>query len=281
MCGPDVRQQDGRGPVACKEAHGARRRHRRGRPDGQQGPRPSGGRPTRSLQIKKTRTSANYGAAWRLRIEPRCGRSPVRRIRPGHIDDWIADMVEQGTSASKVIESVGVLKRVLDPAVRDRAVVANPCALGSSPLPRRPKIDRPVLTPAEVERLASAMREEVERVLVRLHTYCGLRIGEALALQRGNVDLEHRTRTVRRSVEDTSGTIVVGPTKTCATRTITLPDALVPELTGLADRGLLFPNPTVGTGATGTGVGTSGIRHVRCPASSRCPTTCERPVRAC
>ena len=196
----------------------------------------------RSLQIKRTRTSANYGAAWRLRIEPRFGRSPVRKIRPGHIDDWIADMIEQGTSASKVIESVGVLKRVLDLAVRDRAIVANPCALRSSPLPRRPKTDRPVLAPVEVERLAAATRQEVERVLVRLLAYCGLRIGEALALERGDVDLERRTLTVRRSVEDTSGTIVVGPTKTYATRTITLPDALVPQLAGLADQGLLFPN---------------------------------------
>lgn len=196
----------------------------------------------RSLQAKKARTKANYGAAWRLRIEPRFGSMPVRRIKPGHVDDWIADMVEQGTSASKVIESAGVLKRVLDLAVRDRAIAVNPCGLRTATLPRRPKTERPVLTPAEVEKLASAMRSEVDRVLVRLLAYCGLRIGEALALQRGDVDLQRRTITIRRSVEDATGQIIVGPTKTYATRTITLPDALVQQLEGIVDGGLVFPN---------------------------------------
>lgn len=210
----------------------------------------TGGRPLRewwpsywrSLQPKKARTAANYGAAWRLRIEPRFGSTPVRRIKPGHVDDWIADMIEQGTSASKVIESAGVLKRVLDLAVRDRAIAANPCALRSSTLPRRPRTDRPVLPPAEVERLASVMRQETERVLVRLLAYGGLRVGEALALEAGDVDLERRTLTVRRSVEDTSGRIIVGPTKTYAARTITLPDALVAQLRGISGDRLLFPN---------------------------------------
>jgi integrase len=210
----------------------------------------TGGRPLRewwpsywrSLQPKKARTTANYGAAWRLRIEPRFGSTPVRRIKPGHVDDWIADMIEQGTSASKVIESAGVLKRVLDLAVRDRAIAANPCALRTATLPRRPKTERPVLSPAEVEKLAAAMRHERERLLVRLLAYCGLRIGEALALEWNDVDLQRKTITIRRSVEDATGTVIVGPTKTYATRTITLPDALVEQLRGVVDDGLVFPN---------------------------------------
>ena len=52
----------------------------------------------------------------------RCGGSSRRTSTTGS-----PSMIEQGVSASKVIESVGVLKRVLDRAVRDKAIPANPC----------------------------------------------------------------------------------------------------------------------------------------------------------
>jgi hypothetical protein len=93
---------------------------------------------------------------------------PVRRIKPSHVDDWIADMSQDGVSPTKVIEAVGVLRRVLERAVRDKALPSNPCAIRSGSLPKRPQTERPVLSPAEVERLASAMTHERDRVLVRL-----------------------------------------------------------------------------------------------------------------
>jgi integrase len=200
----------------------------------------------RSVQSHKVRTKIAYETAWRLRVEPRFGHMPVRRIKPSHVDEWIADMTEQGVSASKVIEATGVLKRVLDRVVRDKAIAVNPCDQRTSTLPKRPKTDRPVLSPVEVERLAMAMANEPDRVLVRLLAYGGLRIGEALALRWTDVDLGRKTLTVRESVEDTMGKVTVGPTKTYAMRTITLPDALATQLhslcTGVDECGLVFPN---------------------------------------
>jgi hypothetical protein len=66
----------------------------------------------RSLQSGKPTTQVNHSTAWRSRIEPRFGNLPVRRIKPSHIDDWIADMNQDGVSPTKVIEAVGVLRRV-------------------------------------------------------------------------------------------------------------------------------------------------------------------------
>lgn len=203
----------------------------------------------RSVQGHKHRTKAGYETAWRLRIEPRFGSIPVRRIKPAHIDGWIAEMRERGTSASKIIESLGVLKRVMDEVVRDKAIPVNPCALRTTRLPKRPKTDRPVLSPVEVERLATAMMHEADRVLVRLLAYGGLRAGEALALRWSDVDLTRKTLRIRESVEDTTGHVIVGPTKTYATRTITLADALVRDLHGIKTgiiphekSPLVFPN---------------------------------------
>jgi integrase len=168
----------------------------------------------RSVQSHKARTKAGYGAAWRLRIEPRFGSTPARRIKPAHVDGWIAEMREQGTSASKIIETLGVFKRVMDEVVRDKAIPVNPCALRTSRLPRRPKMERPVLSPTEVERLAMAMSSETDGVLVRLLAWTGARIGEALALGWDDVNLDRKALTIRRSVEDTAGKLIVGPTKT-------------------------------------------------------------------
>jgi integrase len=202
----------------------------------------------RSVQSNKERTKTGYEAAWRLRVEPRFGGSPVRRIKPAHIDEWVADLVEAGVSASKVIETLGVLKRILDLAVRDGAVAVNPCSLRSARLPRRPTTDRPVLSPSEVQTLARAMSHDSDQVLVKLLAYTGLRIGEALALRWTDVDLDRKVLTVRQSVEDTGGTLIVGPTKTYATRTVTLPNSLVTDLEHRLDRSaaLVFPNRSGG-----------------------------------
>ena len=50
----------------------------------------------RSVQSRKPTTLVNYSTAWRLRIEPRFVSVPIRRIKPSHIDDWIADMNQDG-----------------------------------------------------------------------------------------------------------------------------------------------------------------------------------------
>ncbi len=196
----------------------------------------------RSIQSAKFRTKAGYSAAWRLRIAPRFGSTPVRRIKPSDVDGWISDMIDAGVSRSQLIETLGVARRVLDLALRDKVITTNPCALRSVTLPKQQQKERPVLSPVEVERLASAMKEERDRMLVRLLAYSGVRIGEALALRWSAVDLDRKVMTIRESVEDHSGTIWVGPTKTYATRTVTLPNALVDQMRTRSSAGLVFPN---------------------------------------
>ena len=67
-------------------------------------------------------------------------------IKPSHVDDWVVDMIEQGLSVSKITESLGVLKRVLDRVVRDRVIVTNPCSLRAVTLPKRSQMERLVLS---------------------------------------------------------------------------------------------------------------------------------------
>jgi len=202
-----------------------------------------------SYENLKPGTRASYEVAWRLRVEPAFGSVRVRNIRPSQIDAWVAKMKASGVSPAKIVGAHGVLRRLLDRAVRDRVISVNPCALRETRLPRLPLREHPILTPAEVARLSQAMRREDDKVLTRLLAYGGLRIGEALALRKRNLDPVRHTLTIRESATEVSGQLVVGTTKTSAVRTITLPKSLSAELAALtklhdAPEALIFSTKT-------------------------------------
>jgi len=127
----------------------------------------------KSLSGLKSSTVNSYEIAWRLRVQPKFGSTPVRRIRVSQVEDWIAELSAEGLSASKVLEAYGILKRLLDRAVRDRALPHNPCGNRSTRLPRHTAKDRPVLSPVEVDELASAMKHPLDGTLVRVLAYGG------------------------------------------------------------------------------------------------------------
>lgn len=197
----------------------------------------------KSIGHRRVSTKAAYTRSWTLRVDPGLGATPVRRINANRVDDWLADLLSAGVSVPKAAEAIGVLRRVLARAVRDRAIHTNPALDCNIKLPPQAQTDRPVLTPQQVERLASAMRQQRDQVLVRLLAYGGLRIGEALALQWADVDQAGNGLRIRRSVETSSGAVIVGPTKTYSARDVYLPATLVAQIVELPRRSdLVFPN---------------------------------------
>jgi integrase len=202
-----------------------------------------------SIEVRLRPSSVrDYSYSWSKWIKPRFGAVPVSKILPRDIDRWMADMQAKGMFAQKVRSAFGVLSRLLDRAVRDGAIPVNPASRRSDPLPRVRRVDRPVLTVAQVEDLVTHFEHEDDRVMVRLLAYGGLRIGEALALQRQDVDLKRGLLHVQRSVSDAGGVVRVNDTKTGRDRWVALPASLVAQLRDLLrDRpintdALLFPN---------------------------------------
>ena len=175
-------------------------------------------------------SKASYEAAWRLRIAPHFGDVKVRRIRPSDVDEWVSSMIASGKSRALIVETVGVLKRVLDRAVRDKVIPSNPCAGRHMTLPRKQQVDRPVLSPPDVEKIATACAHERDRVLIRLLAYGGLRIGEAFALRWASVDLDGQLVTIRENVSSNTGPVILRPTKTYANRRIDIPKKLADQL---------------------------------------------------
>jgi integrase len=190
---------------------------------------------------RRAPTANNYEAAWRLRIEPRFGTVAVARIRPSEIDDWVADLSDSGLSPGKVRETVGVLGRVLDVVERDSAIPNNPCRRRGLPLPRVLPREKVVLSPAEILEIADRFPRREDAVLFKVLAFTGIRIGEAFALSRQNLDLDRGTLTVAGTVSSDNGKLSIQPPKNNRIRTISLPRLMCEEL-----RDMLRSSPRIG-----------------------------------
>lgn len=188
--------------------------------------------------------------AWRLYVEPRWGAVPISDVRFSDVQTWVSQL-SQGTaisnhtnpgprSATVVLRAYGVLAAILDVAVRDRRILANP-ARGVS-LPRKVKRPHTYLSHEQVELLAQASGQHA--TLVRLLSYSGLRWGEAVALRVRDVDTLRRRLNVRENAVRVNGKIIVGTPKNHSARTVPFPDFLTLELAraceGKPPEGLLF-----------------------------------------
>ncbi|MEN8601424.1 tyrosine-type recombinase/integrase [Microbacterium rhizosphaerae] len=132
-------------------------------------------------------------------------------------------------SASTVLRAHGVLSGILDVAVRDRRIPANP-ALGV-PMPRKRMKRRVYLSHAQVSALAQESRFPE---LVYFLAYTGLRWGEATALRIRHIDLNRQRVFVEENAVRVSGKTVVGTPKTHVTRTVPIPPFLMPYFDAVA-----------------------------------------------
>ena len=141
---------------------------------------------------------------------------------------WLAELKEGDVGEATVNASQRLLRRVLNVAVDEGRIPANPAAKLGVKEPQRRKV-----RPIPLEQLR-AIADEVDnryRVLVLLLGFCGLRIGEASALRVRSVDLMRRRLQIVSSASEVAGRrIEKETTKTGVSRSVTLPRFLAEEL---------------------------------------------------
>lgn len=113
----------------------------------------------------------------------------------GEIESWLAGMRADGLAASTIARRLSAVRAYFRHLVLIGARDENPAA--SVQLPRRARTLPRALSPAETERLIAAAvgtmpRALRDRALVELLYGAGLRVGEAVGLDRGRVDLDNR-----------------------------------------------------------------------------------------
>lgn len=168
----------------------------------------------------KPRTFEGYSSLMRVHIIPAFGSTRLDRIDRMTIESWMADLRAAGLSASRRRQGFQVLRQILEAAVQDRYLPANPAA--GVKLPKLSRREQLFLEPKQVGQVAALVPGPFQ-ALVYVFSYGGLRWGEAVALRRRRVDVLRGRLEVTESMSDVAGQLIFGPTKNYRNRTIVLP----------------------------------------------------------
>jgi len=186
------------------------------------------------------RTEENYRRCLRLHILPRWGHLSLGEITASAVTEWLKQL-RQRYAASTVVTLRTILSMILDDAVDERLIPANPVRRrrrrgrrrDHAPSPR----ERVWVMPDQVLRIAeqaTALGGPSAGLLVITAAWTGCRWGEIAGLQRDHVDLDRGVITIdpdTGALHESAHQLWLGPPKTPASaRTITLPPFLITQL---------------------------------------------------
>jgi integrase len=141
-----------------------------------------------------------------------------------------------------VIRAFGVLAGILDDAVSDRRIDANP--IRHTKLPRKTRKPHIYLSHDEVWRFAEAAGDRGTLILVLAYT--GLRWGEVTGLRVLDLDLLRKRIRVTQNAVRSGGSVYVGTPKSNRSRPVPIPRLLAAQLArqceGKDRTDLVFPN---------------------------------------
>jgi integrase len=198
----------------------------------------SGAIHTRASQRYKPSTIAGYERDLRGPIMEAFGAARLARIALPDVQRF-ADSLLAGRSPSRVRGILNALRALYGWALPRGMAVVNPTK--GLRLPSGERARTRIATPAEAAALIAALRPQ-DQAAFGLAVYAGLRMGELLALEWGDVDLERSTARVRRAWDHVAREFVE-PKSRAGARTVPLASRLV---TLLADHRVLMNHPEVG-----------------------------------
>ena len=233
---------------------------------------------TTNPRIKDT-TRAEYRLVFDKHIEPYLGHLRLKEIISGVVRAWVtrlrADLKESipkgkrkattRDGSATAARAYRLLTSIYNGAIGDRLVTDTPCVIPKAGKPdkRTGTEERPTLSAAEVELLASKVPGRY-RALVLVLSWAGLRMGEASALRRCDVDLTPGAESLRVSERvyylSGKGLDFGSPKSEAGRRRVPLPPHVAQALahhldtfTGADDDALVFTTRTGGNIVTVAG----------------------------
>lgn len=193
----------------------------------------------------KPKTYGDYECLIRIHIKPSAvGKTPLKDIKPRNLQTFY-----NHKSSSKALNGKGellspltvrkihaIIHKALDQAIFDGLLPSNPA--NGVKLPHHEKKDMRVLTSDEQQKFLDAVESDRLEAAFVLELGSGLRIGELLALQWQDVDLERKTLRVRQSLgrirtpgeTEKTRLIIQEPKSKSGKRSIPLPDDVIVAL---------------------------------------------------
>ena len=151
----------------------------------------------------KQSTLRDYQDILRIHVLPIFGELKLTDINKGMIKDFLMEKVNSGYAVSTVTHMKDVVSGVLGKAVDNEIIPANP-ALSLKKIMKRKdhRTTMDPLTADELKTLLDTVRNNYEKhyPLFLLLARTGMRIGEALALQWGDIDFKGRFISVNKSL---------------------------------------------------------------------------------
>lgn len=169
---------------------------------------------------------------WNKWVQPRWGSVQVGTILKPDIDAWVNQLRDAGVGAATIQAAIGVLRAVLELAVDARLIKFNVASTVKAPA-RAAHLDR-VLDDDEAELLLANAEDRFpgraySTLFLEVLLYCGLRYGEAAALDRDHVDMRRRLLHVGPVMEK-DGTIKPRPKSEAGIRPVPVDDVLWPKV---------------------------------------------------
>jgi integrase len=180
-------------------------------------------------------------------ILPAFGDVPLTAITPAMVRGWHAKLRAQ-TGPTQRARAYSLLRTILNTAVSDDVITANPCRIRGAGTIKAARDIRPASL-LELEALAAAMPSRY-RLMVLLAAWNAMRFGELAALRRADVDVKNAVVHIRRGVVRTDdGPVVKDPKSHAGKRDVNIPPHLMPAVrdhlarhTRPGQDALLFPS---------------------------------------
>jgi integrase len=183
--------------------------------------------------MRRPATYRRYADSLRLHVNPALGSRPIDQVKRSEVRDLLLARYRKGLSKSSVSMIRDTISGVMQYAIDEEIITANP-VLGITKklnLTRRSKAEGEALTAEEV----AAFLEACQRHYPQHHPFflcafrTGMRLGELLALQWGDIDWQGQFIRVERSFKNGQ----LSHTKTGRVRRVDVSDQLREALSGL------------------------------------------------
>jgi integrase len=162
-------------------------------------------------------------------IIPHLGATKLQKLMPEHVQQWHGTLIAASLSPRTIGHAHRVLRVALQCAVKNGTCVRNVAAVHAPPRVEEKEIE--ILSPEQITDVLGKLAGHTLFPIVSLALATGLRRGELLGLQWGDIDLDEATLRVERSVEETKAGLRLKPPKTKrGRRNIKLPTEAVAVL---------------------------------------------------